>query len=98
MIKKNSVMGLINSFNKWLERLFCGGVDKEEFERNKTRERAKELYQVNEHNGMLWLTYNGSRVCPISMFETGDAVAVLAALRDFYFSDIHGSTENGNAK
>lgn len=91
-------MEVIKKFNDWVERLFNGGVDKEEYARTQTREKAKELYQVKEHDNMLWLTYNGNRVCPMSMFETGDAVAVLGVLRDLYFSDIHGDTENTGDK
>lgn len=83
-------MGLINRFNRWVEKLICGGVDRETYARMKTREIANEMYQVTEHGHQLWLTYNGSRVCPISMFETKDAVIVVGMLREMYFADIHG--------
>lgn len=88
-------MGLIKRFNEWVESLFNDGVEKDEYARIQTREKANELYQVKEHGNQLWLTYDGKRVCPINMFENKDAVIVLGMLRDMYFVEIHGN-DKGN--
>ena len=90
-------MGFIKRFNEWVERLFNGGVDKDEYERRQTREKASELYQVREHGNQLWLTYDGKRVCPINMFENKDAVIILRMLREMYFIDIHGNVKDNDS-
>ena len=53
-------------------------------ERN-IRERAEMLYQVSEHNGELWLTYNGVPVVPSHML-TNDILDTLRTLRISYIS------------
>ena len=50
-------------------------------------ETARELYQITEHDGQIWLTYNGNRICPMAMFEEKDAVCVLLNLRNIYVKD-----------
>ena len=32
-------------------------------------ERANDLFQLTEHEGEIWLTYNGSLVCPCQMLK-----------------------------
>lgn len=50
-------------------------------------ETARELYQITEHDGRIWLTYNDNRICPMAMFEEKDVVDVLLELRSLYVKD-----------
>lgn len=50
--------------------------------------RAKEVYQVKEHQGELWITMYGSPCIPQSMIMGGDAIKSMEKLRLKYYSDI----------
>lgn len=50
-------------------------------------ELARELFQICEHDGQIWLTYNGERVIPESMLNI-DAIHALAQLREMYLNDL----------
>lgn len=45
--------------------------------------RSQELYQITEYNNELWLTFNGSLVCPMNMF-TDEPIMALAKIRDHF--------------
>ena len=49
----------------------------------KIEEEAKEIYQLREFAGELWLTYNGFLICPTQMFDGGELHA-LEKIRDLY--------------
>ena len=54
--------------------------------RRKEREavrRADYIFQVQEHDGELWLTFNGCMVCPERMLSM-DIVEAVAVLRRMY--------------
>lgn len=50
--------------------------------------RAKEVYQVKEHHGELWITMYGSHCIPQSMIIGGDAIKCVEKLRSKYFLDL----------
>ena len=59
---------------------------KEEKQERKVRfieDRARELYQLREFNGQLWLTYNDFLICPSDMLKQ-DPIEALACIRDYY--------------
>lgn len=59
-------------------------------------ETARELYQITEHDGQIWLTYNDNLICPMAMFEEKDAVCVLLDLRNIYVKDTNPNKEYEN--
>lgn len=44
---------------------------------------AKQIYQIEEFDGKLWLTYNGALICPTDMFSV-EALKALAEIRELY--------------
>lgn len=46
--------------------------------------RIREMYQICEYDGAVWLTFEGRLVCPTSFFAETDPVAVVAAIRETY--------------
>ena len=51
---------------------------------NKQSEKAaKVIFQVEEYKGKLWLTFNGSLVCPMEMFKT-ETIEALTEIRKLY--------------
>ena len=44
---------------------------------------AVSLYQVQEYQGELWLTYSGNLVCPCSMLKS-EPVESVAKMRELY--------------
>ena len=51
------------------------------------KECAKRTFQITEHNGRFWFTYNGSLFCPCDMMKDEPLVA-LNKLREGYI-DMH---------
>ena len=49
----------------------------------KAEEEARNLYQIQEKDGELWITYNGFTVIPESMLK-GGALETLKMLRELY--------------
>ena len=46
---------------------------------------AKEIYQIEEFNDELWLTYNGALICPTDMlYPDDDSVKALQEIRRLY--------------
>lgn len=46
---------------------------------------ARDIFQVKEHDGKLWLTHNGNLVLPCDMLK-GEPMAVLGEIRQLYVS------------
>ena len=44
---------------------------------------AKQIYQIEEFDGNIWLTYNGALVCPTDMFND-TPLAALSEIRQLY--------------
>ena len=68
---------------------------KHEFGVLQATEIAKELFQIREHNGELWLTYNANLVCPMAMFQMPDVEAIIT-MRDLYVHNNCGTQESDN--
>jgi hypothetical protein len=49
----------------------------------KTEKEAEETYQIKEYGGELWLTFNGSLVCPCSMLNK-EPVEAIKQMRELY--------------
>ena len=47
------------------------------------KERAEELFQLCEHEGEMWMTYNGYLVLP-TRYINGDPIQVLRQIRAAY--------------
>jgi hypothetical protein len=64
---------------------------------NLTESEAKRLFQIKEHNSLLWLTYNGQLVAPFAMLCGGEEVhkciALLSAIRELYVKRITDENE-----
>ena len=56
-------------------------------ERNRrvVEDRAVGLYQLTEYGGELWLTFNGSLVCPCQMLND-EPVEAVKKMRELYIS------------
>lgn len=58
---------------------------------------AQRLFQIKEHNSLLWLTYNGQLVAPFSVLCSGEdinkSVALLNAIRELYLKRIIDENE-----
>lgn len=63
-----------------LERLHAKRCESREKE---IEQRACDIYQVQEYNGELWLTFNGNLFCPASMMKN-DAVDSVGELRKMF--------------
>lgn len=63
----------MTKFKKWF---FCQRKEKLENE-------AKEIYQLKEFEGDIWLTFNGSLVCPKKLLSA-EPVCVLHEIRKLY--------------
>ena len=50
---------------------------------NRIRKSANDAYQITEHNGELWFTFNGFLFCPCSMM-TKSPIEALEELRENY--------------
>ena len=46
---------------------------------------APNIYQIREHDGELWLTYNDSLVCPCSMLKQ-PPVESIKTMRELYIN------------
>ena len=61
------------------------------------KEESTRLFQITEHNSLLWLTYNGQLVAPFAMLCNGDdaseCVALVNAIRDLYVKRIADGKE-----
>lgn len=44
---------------------------------------ARQIYQIEEFDGQLWLTYNGALICPTDMFVSPPLPA-LSEIRQLY--------------
>ena len=55
----------------------------DKYRQKRTRSEADEAFQVKEHDGGLWLTFNGGLVCPFSMIKQ-EPVEALKAMRELY--------------
>ena len=56
---------------------------------------SKEIYQIEEFDGNLWLTYNGALVCPTDMFVSPPLDA-LSEIRKLYVE--RNTTHKSNEK
>ena len=58
---------------------------------------AQRLFQIKEHNSLLWLTYNGQLVAPFAMLcngeDTNECVALINSIRDLYVERILDENE-----
>ena len=54
-----------------------------EKKRLRVEEDASYLYQITEHEGELWITFNNSLVCPCSMLKE-EPVESVKKMRDLY--------------
>lgn len=45
---------------------------------------SKELYQIREYDGELWLTFGGALICSCEMLAGDDSIATLQEIRDNY--------------
>lgn len=57
-----------------------------ERKRKKTWAQAKEIYQIMEYQGELWITVYGSLCVPRSMISCGDILKAVDTLRLKYFA------------
>ena len=51
------------------------------------KECAKRTFQITEHNGKFWFTYNGSLFCPCDMMKE-EPIDALSQLRNLYISEL----------
>lgn len=52
--------------------------------KEKCEEEARQIYQIKEFNGELWITYNGALICPTDMLAGDDSVKALQEIRELY--------------
>lgn len=64
---------------------------KEKWHKNAERtakEEATRLFQVKEHNSLLWLTYDGNLIAPFTLLckgnDVNECVALINTIRDLY--------------
>lgn len=57
--------------------------DRKERHNKAVKERANDIYQITEHCGKLWFTYNGSLFCPCDMMKK-ELLDALLDLRTSY--------------
>jgi hypothetical protein len=69
------------SIRKWRDERAKKLADEKEQEHIDT---ANSMFQIEEHDNKVWLTLNGTRVCPVSMFNEKDPVLVLGIIRNLY--------------
>ena len=64
---------------------------------NGAESEAKRLFQIKEHNSLLWLTYNGQLIAPFAMLcggeEVNECIALLNAIRELYVKRITDGNE-----
>ena len=64
---------------------------------NGAKREAERLYQIKEHNSLIWLTYNGQLIAPFAMLCSGEdvneSVALLNAIRDLYTERVVNENE-----
>ena len=53
------------------------------FFKKQAEQDAREIFQIREHNGEIWLTHCGSLVCPCSMLNV-EPVEALREMRGLY--------------
>lgn len=63
----------MNIFSKWL------------FSKPKElcEQESKDIYQIKEYDGEIWLTYNGALICPMALFSE-KPIEVLSKIRESY--------------
>ena len=73
---------------------------KEKWHKNAERvakEEAIRLFQIKEHNSLLWLTHNGHLIAPFSMLCNGEdaneCIALINTIRDLYVKMITDENE-----
>ena len=78
LIKQNlqETMNFIKRINNW----------RNASERNRIIERANERFQICEHKGVLWITFNGIRVVSEAMLQE-DAITTVKKLREQYINE-----------
>lgn len=69
-------------FNWWKK----ATENKKALQAKRLQEEANELYQIKEHNGELWITYDGRLFAPQSLF-TEDVIAIIGNLRECYIKE-----------
>jgi hypothetical protein len=74
----------------WRKREERRRKEKEEYNKESVIQKASELFQICEHGHLIWFTFDGRLVCPITMFDCDDPVAVIGAMRDLYISEYLG--------
>jgi hypothetical protein len=61
------------------------------------KEEATRLFQIGEHNSLLWLIYDGHLIAPFAMLCNGDdaneCVALINTIRDLYVKRITDGNE-----
>ena len=51
--------------------------------KRKSENQAHLIYQIQEYDGKLWLTFGGALVCPTDMFKT-EPIETLTEIRKLY--------------
>ena len=57
-------------------------------EEQRNRATAEDTFQVKEHDGSLWFTYQGNLFCPCSMFKDAP-VEALIKIRNLYVESLN---------
>ena len=52
-------------------------------DKGKVEEDSKYVYQIQEFDGKLWLTFNGALICPTELFKD-EALSTLEVIRKLY--------------
>lgn len=75
---------------KWLDNIFKDfKKSSDDRSKKKAEQHAKYLYQIEEYEGQLWFTCNGTLFCPCSLAcgddnTEGKRVAMLNMIRELY--------------
>lgn len=67
---------MLESIKQWF-------AERKEHRSIRMLEHAKEVFQLKEYMGKIWLTYNGGLVCPSDMIS-GDIIERLNEMRCMY--------------
>ena len=73
---------------EWIDKIFVRIKERrKEFHQRCVKERANELFQVKEQDGLLWLTYDGNLVMPFCFMcddRQASCIEKLTAIREQY--------------
>ena len=77
-------MSILNWYKKYKRK---NRIESIRYKNEQLKRKAEDLFNVCEYKGYLWLTYERKLVCPISMFDTGDPVAIVLFIRNTYIEN-----------